>query len=83
MAQATIGIVVGFRRQNNATSDNRLAAGANLTYGSGQVFNILELVRERVIDEKSHSEQKAKNKLPEQRIDRYLLKLDGMQARLQ
>jgi hypothetical protein len=83
MAQATIGIVIGFRRQNNATSDNRLAAGANLTYCSGQVFNILELVRERVIDEKSHFELKRKNMLPEQRIDKSLLKLDDMQARLQ
>jgi hypothetical protein len=82
MAQSILGIVINFRRGNNATADNRLAAAANLTYTSGQVFNIFELVRERVVDEGRHSRLEATKMLPEQRIERSLETLDSMQSQL-
>jgi hypothetical protein len=77
-----MNIVVGFRKQNNVTADNRLEATANMTYTSGQVFNILELVRERVVDEAAHSKLKSAQMLPQQRIQRSLKDLEAMQTQL-
>ena len=58
IAQSTCGIVVGLRSQKNTTLDNRVEAGANITYMSGQAFNLLELSRERIVDERHHAKLK-------------------------
>ena len=83
IAQSTTSVVNGFRDQNNATTDNRLSAAGNLTYCSGQVFNILELSRERVVDEERHAREKAHGQLAEQRITRSQERLQSMRAAIQ
>lgn len=82
MAQSIMNIVIGFRRQHNSTADNRLAATANVTYTSGQAFNIAELLRERIVDESEHNKLKRTNMLPEQRIKRSLQELEVMQSQV-
>ena len=82
LSQATIGMTVGFRTRPNSTSDNRLSAAANLTYCSGQAFNITELLRERLVDEVRHRADKDKGLLPEQRIAKGLQNLDRLENML-
>lgn len=52
--QSMINIVTQFRPRNNTVENNRYSAIANLTYTSGQIFNISELVRQRLADEVRH-----------------------------
>lgn len=78
MAQAIITTKVNFRHESNATKDNDLSAAANLTYTSGQVFNIAELLRERIVDETKHKKLKQTKMLPEDRIGRSMGSLDLM-----
>ncbi len=82
LSQAIIGINVSLRTRPNTTSDNQLSAAANLTYCSGQVFNITELLRERLVDEVRHRQDKDNGLLPEQRIERGLENLTRMESML-
>jgi len=83
LSQSVLGIVVGLRSQNNATKDYQLAASGNVTYTSGQIFNIFELVRERIVDEDSHSRLQAKKMLPAQRLQKSAERLEEMQKLLE
>jgi len=83
LAQSTLNVIIGFRSQNNSTADNRLDAAGNLTYTSGQIFNIAELVRERLVDEARHARQAADHMLPEQRLGRQIEAIDKMQQQLE
>lgn len=80
MAQSIMNSVVNFRNLDNANADYRLQAVANTTYTSGQVFNISELVRERVLDEKEHAALSKLQMLPEQRIQTNIRRLENMQT---
>jgi hypothetical protein len=82
VVQSSLVIDIGFRKQKNSTADNRLAAAGNLTYCSGQLLNILELVRERVIDSQSHSRDAALNMLPEQRVAKSLETIKALPAQI-
>ena len=82
MAQSIMGCVINFRNLDNANSDYRLNAAANATYSSGQMFNISELVRERIGDEKEHSALSKLHMLPEQRIEKNIHRLEEMHAKL-
>ena len=82
VSQSIGGVVIGYRDLNNATRDNRLATADNVTYCSGQVFNILELTRERVFDEATHAKLRRAGMLPEDRIKRSLNALVDIQREL-
>jgi hypothetical protein len=82
MTQSIMGCVVSFRNLDNANAEYRLNADANAIYTSGQTFNISELVRERIVDEKEHSALFKLQMLPEQRIQRNQQRLEQMQSRL-
>lgn len=80
IVQSGLTEVIGFRKQNNTTADNRLGATANLTYCSGQVFNILELVRERLMDNAEFRRSESAKMLPEQRLARSALNLQSIRT---
>jgi hypothetical protein len=81
LAQSTMVIIVGFRK-DNPVADNRLLAAANLTYTSGQAFNIFELQRERIVDEVNHHNLKINGMLPAPRLGRSLQALKTMRSYL-
>ncbi|HEY9759251.1 MAG TPA: hypothetical protein V6C97_29095 [Oculatellaceae cyanobacterium] len=81
-AQSILGLVASFGCGTNTTAMNRISAAGNTTYMTGQAFNIMELMRERVVDENGHSQLKKENMLPEQRLERKLAQLDAMDRRI-
>ena len=64
--QSMINIVTQFRPRNNQAENNRYGFVANLTYTSGQLFNISELSRQRVVDEVAHYREERAQILPTQ-----------------
>jgi hypothetical protein len=82
MTQSIMGCVVNFRNLDNANADYRLNAAANTIYTSGQAFNMSELVRERIADEKEHTALSKLEMLPEQRIQKNMRRLEQMKSRL-
>ncbi|HEY9680437.1 MAG TPA: hypothetical protein V6C86_02495 [Oculatellaceae cyanobacterium] len=81
-AQSILGLLASFGGGNNTTAMNRISAAGNTTYMTGQAFNIMELMRERVVDENGHNQLKKENMLPEQRLQRKLVQLDTMERRI-
>jgi hypothetical protein len=82
LAQSIMSVQVNLGKEHSATHDNRMGAAGNLTYTCGQAFNILELSRERIVDEANHKKDKAATMLPEQRIERNQVRLKAMKALL-
>ncbi len=82
MSQSILGLVQNFEHGNNATRQNRYAAAGNTTYTAGQIFNILELTRERIADERAHDMAKHLHMLPAEQIQRQLDTIDQLQKEL-
>lgn len=82
VSQSIIGLVQNFEHGENSTRQNRFAAAGNTTYMTGQVFNIAELTRERIIDERTHEQLKQSHMLPEERIERQLNTVEQLQKEL-
>jgi hypothetical protein len=81
-AQSIMSIESSFRRGDNSTIIDRISAAGNTTYMTGQAFNIMELMRERVVDERAHNQQKRESMLPEQRLHQQLGQLEKMERQL-
>lgn len=79
-AQSILGLVVGFQHDDNTTRDNRLSAAGNTTYMTGQAFNLMELFRERLVDEHSHSSLKNAHMLAVDRLNRQLSTIEQLQT---
>ncbi|HEY9733828.1 MAG TPA: hypothetical protein V6C89_18100 [Drouetiella sp.] len=80
VSQSIMGMIVGFQNGDNATRDNRLAAAGNTTYMTGQAFNIIELTRERIVDERDHADLVRAQMLPADRIRRHLKNIEHLKS---
>jgi hypothetical protein len=75
--QSMINLVTQFRPRNDTAENNRFGFAANLTYASGQMYNISELSRQRVFDEVAHSRQNRAQILPTQLLAKRIASLSN------
>ncbi len=82
MSNGLLGIIVGYNTHLNATEKNRLSAAGNLTYVVGQGANLMEMWRERVVDELEEHKLEKQGKTREQILSSRLATLEALSRKL-
>jgi hypothetical protein len=82
MTQSIMSISSNLRKVDNPSSSNRISAASNTIYTCGQVYNIAELLKQRIAEDKRHAHLKKEAMLPEQRIARTISTYDLLTSQL-
>ncbi len=82
MTQSIMSISSNLRKVDNPSSSNRISAASNTIYTCGQVYNIAELLKQRIAEDKRHAHLKKEAMLPEQRIARTISTYDLITSKL-
>lgn len=82
IVNSTLGVVANYSHGLDATERNRLGTAGAITYTAGQSMNFLELLRERVMDERSEKKLQAQELTTAQMSKTHLEVLDALDRRL-
>lgn len=82
IVNSTLGIVANYSHGLDATERNRLGTAGAITYTAGQSLNFLELLRERIVDERAERKFRAEGLTTKQVCERHLKILDALDRQL-
>ena len=82
MSNSLLGMIVGYDTHLNATEKNRLSASGSLTYVVGQGANLMEMWRERVVDELEEHKLEKQGKTREQILSSRIATLEALSRKL-